>query len=246
MIYNKVYKGIFRSRLNRFVAEVEISQASEPTVMRKATAMGSLRPTVELCHVKNTGRCKELLVNGANVYVNKAENPNRSTKYDLIAVHKGNMLINMDSQAPNIAFGEYLRNGNFDEVGYPNYVKAEARYGTSRFDFYVESNKTKIFIEVKGVTLEENGIAMFPDAPTLRGVKHLNELAACITEGYEAYVVFVIQMEGITRFMPNYKTHAAFGETLAKVMDLWVKAFAYDCMVTPESIAINRQVEIVM
>ena len=228
MVYNNVRKGILRSRPNRFVAEVEIDGA------------------VEFCHVRNTGRCKELLVSGRAVYASKADNPNRSTKYDLIAVHKGGLLINMDSQAPNIAFGEYLRNGNFLEIGNANRVKAEAKYEASRFDFYAETDKAKAFIEVKGVTLEENGIAMFPDAPTERGIRHLNELASCISDGYDAYVVFVIQMEGVSRFTPNFKTHAAFGETLSKVMDLGVKALAYDCKVTPDSMSIARLIQITL
>ena len=250
MVYSKVREGIFRSRPNRFVAEVELDGASELFASKKTSPSGnpdlSFGLTVEKCHVKNTGRCKELLVDGAKVYVSKADNPNRSTKYDLIAVHKGGLLINMDSQAPNTAFGEYLRNGKFLEIGRVSQVKAEAKYGASRFDFYAETDKTKAFIEVKGVTLEENGIAMFPDAPTERGIKHLNELAACIKDGFRAYVVFVMQMEGISRFTPNYKTHAAFGVTLAKVMGLGVKAFAFDCKVTPESMEINRQVQIVL
>ena len=236
--YENIHKGIFRSRPNRFIAEVEIDGK------------------IEICHVKNTGRCKELLVTGAAVFVNKADNPNRSTKYDMIAVEKiagdseGNAkarinshrLINMDSYAPNITFGEYIRQGNFIED--ITLVKSEAKYGASRFDFYVETAAAKAFIEVKGVTLEEKGIAMFPDAPTERGVKHLNELAACISAGYNAYVVFIIQMEGIFHFAPNYKTHAAFGETLSKVMDMGVRALAFDCKVTPGSMVINKQIPI--
>ena len=238
MTYDNIHIGIFHSRPNRFIAEVEIDGK------------------IEICHVKNTGRCKELLVSGATVYVNKADNPNRSTKYDLIAVEKAvgdsygkavgkinkHLLINMDSYAPNIAFSEYIRQGNFIEN--TTLVKSEAKYGASRFDFYVETAETKIFIEVKGVTLEENRIAMFPDAPTERGIKHLNELAACIAAGYNAYVIFVVQMEGISHFTPNYKTHAAFGETLSKVMEMGVKALAFDCKVTPDSMVINKQIPI--
>ena len=184
MIYNDIREGIFRSRPNRFIAEVEINGK------------------VEVCHVKNTGRCKELLRPGATVYVNYVDSPSRSTKYDLAAVHKGDLLINMDSIAPNHAFGEYLRQGKF--IDGVTHVKAEAKYGNSRFDFYVETANTRAFIEVKGVTLEENGVAMFPDAPTERGIKHLNELAACINDGYDAYTVFIVQMKGITHFTPNY------------------------------------------
>jgi sugar fermentation stimulation protein A len=224
MTYANIQKGIFLSRPNRFIAEVEINGVTE------------------ICHVKNTGRCKELLVPGAAVYVNYAASPLRSTKYDLVAVEKGELLINMDSYAPNVAFGEYLGQGNF--LPHIAVIKAEAKYGASRFDFYIETAATKAFIEVKGVTLEENGIAMFPDAPTQRGIKHLKELAACVANGFDAYVVFVIQMAGITHFTPNYKTHAAFGETLAKVTSAGVKTFAYDCRVRPDSMKINKQIPI--
>ena len=201
---------------------------------------------IEICYVKNTGRCKELLVPGTVVYINKSDNPSRSIKYDLIAVEKVtkkcNLLINMDSYASNIAFGEYLQQDKFlDNV---TYIKSEAKYGTSRFDFCVETSLNKAFIEVKGVTLEENGIAMFPDAPTERGIKHLNESAACMADGYAAYVVFVIQMEGIAHFTPNYKTHAAFCETLAKVMELGIRAIAFDCRVTHGGITINKPIPI--
>ena len=224
MIYINIHKGVFKSRPNRFIAEVEIDGK------------------IEICHVKNTGRCKELLIPGFTVYANYADNPSRATKYDLIAVEKGDLLINMDSHAPNIAFGEYLRKGKFLEN--ITLIKPEAKYGTSRFDFYVETLSRKAFIEVKGVTLEENGVAMFPDAPTERGIKHLNELAACIADGFDAYVVFVIQMSGVTHFTPNHKTHAAFGQTLAKVMSMGVNAVAFDCVVAPEKMEICKRVSI--
>jgi sugar fermentation stimulation protein A len=232
MTYNNIRKGIFISRPNRFIAEVEING------------------NIEICHVKNTGRCKELLISGAAVYANKADNPNRSTKYDLIAVEKigrdSSLLINIDSQAPNTAFEEYLRQGRFFEMPNTSRIKAEAKYGTSRFDFYVETVASRAFIEVKGVTLEENGIALFPDAPTLRGIKHLNELAACVAGGYDAYVVFVAQMRGILHFKPNYKTHAAFGEALARAMNTGVKAIAFDCDVAPGGMTIGKQIPIMM
>ena len=226
MTYKNIHKGVFVSRPNRFIAEVEINGK------------------VEICHVKNTGRCRELLIPGVAVYVNYVKSPSRSTQYDLIAVEKGDVLINMDSYAPNLAFGEYLRDGNFLEISDITYVKAEAKYGKSRFDFYVETATSKAFVEVKGVTLEENGIAMFPDAPTERGIKHLNELAACIADGYDAYVVFVIQMKGISHFTPNYKIHEAFGETLAKVAGMGVKVRAFDCIVTPSEMVIDRPISI--
>ena len=224
MIYNNICKGIFKSRPNRFIAEVEIDGK------------------IEVCHVKNTGRCKELLIPGTVIYANYVENPSRTTKYDLIAVEKGDLLINMDSYAPNVAFGEYLRQGKFLEN--ITLIKPEAKYGASRFDFYIETTNSKAFIEVKGVTLEENGIAMFPDAPTERGIKHLNELATCIADGYDAYVVFVIQMKGVAYFTPNYKTHAAFGEILGKVMKMGVKAMAFDCIVSAEQMTISQQIPV--
>jgi len=224
MIYNDIHKGVFINRPNRFIAEVEINGK------------------VEICHVKNTGRCRELLIPGAMVYVNYADNPKRSTAYDLVAVYKNDVLVNIDSYASNLAFGEYLRQGKFlDDV---TYVKAEAKYGGSRFDFYAETAVSKAFIEVKGVTLEENGVAMFPDAPTERGVKHLNELAVCIADGYDAYAVFVIQMKGVSHFTPNFKTHQAFGDTLAKVADAGVNVLAFDCVVKPDEMVIGSPIPI--
>jgi len=224
MTYKNIHKGIFINRPNRFMAEVEINNKTE------------------LCHVKNTGRCKELLIPGATVYANYVDNPKRSTKYDLVTVQKGDTLINIDSYAPNIAFGEYLRQGKFIED--VTKVKAEAKYGSSRFDFYVETELNKAFIEVKGVTLEKRGVASFPDAPTERGIKHLNELAACIADGYDAYVVFVIQMKGIEYFTPNYEIHAAFGETLAKVANMGVKVKAFDCLVTSNEMTVDKPIEV--
>ena len=224
MVYNNIREGIFLNRPNRFIAEVEIDDK------------------VEICHVKNTGRCRELLIPGTKVYVDYVDSSSRSTAYDLIAVYKGDVLINIDSHAPNRAFGEYLRQGRF--IDGLTSVKAEAKYGGSRFDFYVEMPDSKAFIEVKGVTLEENGVAMFPDAPTERGIKHLNELAACITGGYDAYVVFIIQMKGISHFTPNYKTHQAFGDTLIKATKAGVKALAFDCVVKPHEMVIGEPIPI--
>ena len=224
MIYTNIHKGIFLSRPNRFIAEVEINGK------------------IEKCHVKNTGRCKELLIPGTTVFINKVDNPNRSTSYDLIAVYKGNRLINMDSHAPNIAFGKYLRQGKFiDDV---SIIKSETKYRASRFDFYIEAAASKAFIEVKGVTLEENNTAMFPDAPTERGIKHLNELTACIADGYDAYVVFVIQMDKVAYFTPNYKTHAAFGEALSKAVSMGVKTVAFSCVVKPNEMTIDKPIPV--
>ncbi|MCL1879976.1 MAG: DNA/RNA nuclease SfsA [Actinomycetia bacterium] len=170
MIYTNTVKATFLSRPNRFIAHAKIGGETA------------------VAHVKNTGRCKELLIPGATVILQESDNPERKTKYDLIAVYKGERLINMDSQAPNKVFLEYVKSGqHIDGI---TLIKLEAKYGGSRFDFYVEAGQRKIFIEVKGVTLEEDGVVLFPDAPTKRGVKHLNELAECVQEGYETQVVF--------------------------------------------------------
>ena len=224
MRYERIIQGIFISRPNRFIANVEVNGQ------------------IEITHVKNTGRCKELLTPGARVLLQKAANPSRKTGFDLISVWKGDRLINMDSQAPNAVFREYLEFGRFIEG--LAWVKPEARYSGSRFDFYVEAGSRRIFIEVKGVTLEEKGIAMFPDAPTLRGIKHLHELSACIKDGYEAHVVFVIQMRGVKRFSPNNRTHPAFGEALAAAEAAGVKVSALDCEVAEDSLAINSSVPV--
>jgi sugar fermentation stimulation protein A len=224
MTYKNIIPGIFISRPNRFTAEVEIDG------------------NIEICHVKNTGRCKELLIPGAEVYLQKSDNPNRATKYDLIAVRKGERLINMDSNAPNKVFFEYLQSGAY--IKNITLIKPEARYGSSRFDFYVEAEGRRIFIEVKGVTLEENGVVMFPDAPTERGVKHLNELMRCASEGYEAHVVFVIQMNDVKYFTPNNRTHPAFGEALAAAKQAGVTVAAFDCEVGEDSLEIGNVVEV--
>jgi len=226
MTYKNIHKGTFTNRPNRFIAEVTINGKTET------------------CHIKNTGRCHELLTPGATVYTNYINNPSRQTQYDLIAVEKDDTLINIDSHAPNIAFGEYLQQHKFHELGSITHIKPESKYGNSRFDFHIQTPTSKTFIEVKGVTLEENKIAMFPDAPTERGIKHLNELATCIADGYDAYVIFIIQMKGITHFTPNYKIHAAFGETLTQVMDKGVKARAFDCIVTPDKMIIDKPIAI--
>jgi len=224
LTYNNIHEGIFRSRPNRFIAHVEIDGRIEP------------------CHVKNTGRCKGLLVPGTKVYLNQSDNPNRTTKYDLVTVHKGDILINMDSQAPNRVFNEYLQTGKY--LNNITFIKPELKYGNSRFDFYVETTERKIFIEVKGVTLEYDGVAMFPDAPTERGVKHLNALVKSIQDGYEAHVVFIIKMQGINYFTPNYEIHQAFGEALVNAHNAGVKINALGCNVTPSSLTIVYSVPI--
>lgn len=217
--------GRFISRPNRFIAKVEVN-GREETV-----------------HVKNTGRCRELLVTGCEVYLSESDNPDRKTRYDLIAVLKnGTLLINMDSQAPNHAVKEWLLSGGIFGIGAD--VRSEVRYGGSRFDFYVEKDGKRAFIEVKGVTLENGGIAMFPDAPTERGVKHIRELMKCIDDGYEAYLLFVVQMKGVREVRPNYATHREFGEALKEAAAKSVKIMAVDCIVTPDSISIDAPVRV--
>ncbi len=228
MKYNNIQKATFIKRPNRFIAEVSIGGKTE------------------VVHVKNTGRCKELLVDKATVYLEKSSNPLRKTKYDLVGVEKntdkGPILINMDSQVPNqIAFEWLPKSGLFSENAI---IKREVTFGNSRFDLFVEDGERKAFIEVKGVTLENDGVAMFPDAPTERGVKHLNELVECVKNGYEAYVLFVVQMCGINLFKPNDKTHKAFGYALRFAKKNGVKVLAYDCIVTEASIEINKPVNI--
>ena len=222
MKYEKIKKGIFLKRPNRFLAQVLIDGKEE------------------LCHVKNTGRCKELLVPNAEVYVECHDNEKRKTKFSLVAVKKGDVLINMDSQAPNKVVKEWLEEKN--GLGEPKVIKSEKKYGNSRFDFYLETNEKKCFIEVKGVTLEENGIARFPDAPTERGVKHILELIECAKEGYESYLIFVIQMKGILSFEPNDRTQPEFKEALKKAREAGVHILAYDCLVTEDELCLDQEV----
>jgi sugar fermentation stimulation protein A len=224
MTYANTITARFISRPNRFIAEVEVDGKAA------------------VAHVKNTGRCKELLVPGAAVVLSVAVNPLRSTKYDLIAVWKGKRLINMDSQAPNKAFAEFLRSGRHMEG--ITLVKPEVRYGLSRFDFYIEAGERKIFIEVKGVTLEEDGVVLFPDAPTERGIKHLGELARSVREGYEAQIAFVIQMRDVRYFMSNDRAHPQFGAALAAARAAGVTIAAYDCEVTENCLTIGKTVDI--
>jgi sugar fermentation stimulation protein A len=226
MIYPNTHTGIFQSRPNRFIAHVELDGQ------------------MVVAHVKNTGRCRELLIPGVRVVLQKASNPDRKTEYDLIAVWKGCGLINMDSQAPNKIFLEYLQTDRY--IKGVTLIKPEARYGSSRFDFYVEAGRRKIFIETKGVTLEADGTVLFPDAPTQRGVKHVRELAGCIGEGYEAHIVFVVQMSGVRYFTPNNKTHPAFGNALIAAEKAGVQITALDCSVTENSLAIGKAVPVLL
>lgn len=224
MKYENIIKARFISRPNRFISEVEIDG------------------NIEIAHVKNTGRCKELLMEGTTVYVQKSDNPARKTKYDLITVVKNGMLINMDSQAPNKVFGEWVSQGNF--AADVDLIKPECKYGNSRFDFYIEAGGRKIFAEIKGVTLEEEGIVMFPDAPTERGVKHIKELCECVKNGYEGYIFFIIQMEQCKYFTPNKATHHEFAEALKKASECGVNIKAMNCNVTKDELIILKEVEI--
>ncbi|MBQ3136379.1 MAG: DNA/RNA nuclease SfsA [Clostridia bacterium] len=224
MKYSNIQKAIFVSRPNRFVAKVNIDG--------KETYV----------HVKNTGRCRELLTEGAEVWLEKSDNPGRKYQYSLISVKKGGRMVNMDSQAPNKAVGEWLSEG----VLFPDIklIKAECKYGNSRFDFYVEYGDKRAFIEVKGVTLENGGVVSFPDAPTERGSKHLRELCECRNEGYEAYVIFVIQMKDVLYFTSNEKNDPVFAHTLENANKAGVSILAYDCLVTENEIKICNRVKV--
>ena len=224
MNYTNVIPGIFLSRPNRFIAHVEIDG------------------TDTVCHAKNTGRCRELLVPRAQVWVQKSDNPLRKTAYDLIAVKKGTRMINMDSQVPNKVFAQWAEN----HIPGLTLLKGEQKFGDSRLDFYLETETLRIFAEVKGVTLEEDGIARFPDAPTERGVKHLRELMRCLESGHDAWAVFIIQMEGIRYFTPNDATHKEFGDTLRQAAQAGVKVLALECAVTPDSITAVKEVPVVL
>lgn len=224
MIYENILPAIFVDRPNRFIAHVE------------------LNGKIEVCHVKNTGRCRELLIPGCRVYVQHQPSPTRKTAYDLIAVEKGERLLNMDANAPNRIFGEYVRAGRFLR-GW-SVIRPETTHGDSRFDFYLESPGHRLFAEVKGVTLEDDGVMRFPDAPTERGVKHLEGLARCVQEGYEAWAVFVIQTENVRWMEPNRRTHPAFADALRQAAQAGVHLLALDCHTEPDRLEICRPVEI--
>ena len=225
MNYGTVVPGRFLARPNRFIAHVELDGQTQ------------------ICHVKNTGRCRELLVPGAQVYLEDfGPDTKRKTRYDLIAVEKGSLLINMDSQAPNKAVEEFLRAGGLWES--PTLVRPETKWGNSRFDFYLEQGERKAFLEVKGVTLEQEGLALFPDAPTQRGVKHLEELTAAAASGFEAYVLVLIQMKGVHTFRPNWELHPQFGQALVQAAQAGVHVLAYDCRVTPSTMVLDAPVPV--
>ena len=247
MTYEHIVAGTFVSRPNRFIAHVKTGNRTV------------------VCHVKNTGRCRELLIPGAAVILEfhpDAVLSGRKTEYDLIGVYKNGLLINMDSQAPNKAAWEWLVSlggGQYTEKNHyplgsyvPFDIRREATHGDSRFDlaFSLRNRDTKAvspaFMEVKGVTLEENGLALFPDAPTKRGIKHLKGLIRAHEEGYEAYVLFVIQMKGIRGFTPNDMTHPAFGDALRQAREAGVHVLAYDCLVTPDTMIVDSPVKVIL
>lgn len=224
MKYRHIVPAEFIDRPNRFIAHVTIDGRQETV------------------HVKNTGRCRELLQKGVKVYLEKSDNPNRSTAYDLVAVEKGNRLVNMDSQAPNRVVEEWL----YTKALFPDLllVRPETKFGNSRFDFYVETKEEKIFIEVKGVTLENEGVVSFPDAPSERAVKHVEELIKAKQAGYRVFVIFVIQMRDVAYFTPNAATHEAFAGALGEAAQAGVEILAYDCEVMPDSLQIRESVPV--
>lgn len=225
MEYNNICVGRFLNRPNRFVAQVELGGVSETV------------------HVKNTGRCRELLVPGATVYCQRSSNPQRKTKYDLITVEKNGRLINMDSQAPNAAAFEWLRSGGLGEL---EQLQPETVHGDSRFDFSFLKDGRRCFLEVKGVTLEDHNVCAFPDAPTQRGTKHLRGLIRAAQEGFGAYVLFVIQMEGAVSLRPNEKTDPDFAAALRDASQSGVRILAMDCRVTPDSMALRLTVPVLL
>lgn len=231
MKYKNIHKATFLLRPNRFIAKCELD--------------GNI---IE-AHVRNTGRCKELLIPGCTVYLENDPNPNRKTKYSLISVEKQNRLINMDSLAPNKVFHEALKNGQIELPKFDapyTIIKPEKVYGDSRFDFYAENDEAKAYIEVKGVTLEENGVVLFPDAPTERGIKHIFELCKAKEDGYLTYLVFIVQMKDVDYFTPNRKMQSVFAEALEVAEKAGVKLLAYDCQVLPGEITLNQPVPILL
>ena len=221
-LYEHVLPAEFIARPNRFIARVRLD-GREETV-----------------HVKNTGRCRELLIPGARVWLAEGANPARKTRYDLVAVEKGGLLVNMDSQAPNKAAAEALP-WQFPQI---TDLRPEAVFGDSRLDFCADMGDKKLYVEVKGCTLEEDGVALFPDAPTQRGVKHLRELESCVRAGHAAALLIVIQMKGVRVFRPNRRTHPAFADALAHARDAGVQVLARDCLVTPDSLTLDQPVAV--
>ena len=221
MTYDNMTPGVFLARPNRFIAHVRIDGREE------------------VVHVKNTGRCRELLVPGCRVYCQRSDNPNRKTKYDLIAVQKGDRLINMDSQAPNKAAGEWLASGGLGEL---SELRAEVKHGDSRYDFSFVKDGKRCFLEVKGCTLENDGVCAFPDAPTERGAKHIRGLTEAARAGYGAYILFVIQMSDVKYIRPHDETDPEFGKALREAARNGVTVLAMDCAVTPDTMELRLPV----
>lgn len=225
-IYENVVTGVFKERPNRFIAIVDIEGREER------------------CHVKNTGRCKELLVPGAKVVLSDPMTPGRKTRYDLIAVYKDSMLVNMDSQAPNtVCYDMILETGMFPDL---ISLRREYTHGDSRFDMMAQRTDRNALIEVKGVTLEEDGLALFPDAPTERGVKHVRELIRSVGEGYDAYLVFIIQMKGPAAFTTNRAMHPEFADAVRDAAENGVHVLAFDCLVSENEMVADRAVRVML
>ena len=225
MRYENMVSGVFLARPNRFIAHVQIEGQTE------------------ICHVKNTGRCKELLSAGAKVWCQQFDKTTRKTKFDLITVQKGNRLINMDSQAPNVAAGQWLRAGGLGEI---SELKPEYCHGDSRFDFSFIKDGKRCFLEVKGVTLENDGVCAFPDAPTDRGAKHLRGLTQAVKDGFGGYVLFVIQMADVKYLHPNDATDPTFGAALREAQENGVTVMAMDCNVTVDEMTIRQAVPVIL
>lgn len=228
MKYKEVVDAVFLRRPNRFIAQVIIDGKNE------------------IAHVKNTGRCREILREGAQVVLERAENNNRRTAYSLICGYKGNTLINIDSQVPNAVVYEGVRDKKVEELSNVHKLKREVFYGNSRFDIYYETSSEKGFIEVKGVTLEKDGVAMFPDAPTERGTKHINEMVKAVEEGYKGYIFFLIQMKGIRYFTPHKEMDEKFASALKTAKEKGVNIIAYDSYVTENEITIGDEIKVLL
>ena len=226
MKYKQIVPAIFEKRINRFIAEVRVDGKRERV------------------HVKNTGRLKELFIPGREVFLEVAENPNRKTKYSLIAVNRDGRLVNVDSQAPNLVASEAIQAGLIEEIGKPDTIKKEVTFQNSRFDLFFAHDKEQGFIEVKGVTLAKDGVAMFPDAPTSRGAKHIQELVKAVEDGYRAVVLFIIQMEGCHVFRPHTEMDPAFSESLVRAAEVGVEVLAYDCIVQPDGFQVKSPVPV--
>ena len=222
-LYDRVIEGEFISRPNRFIAICRIEGREET------------------CHVKNTGRCKELLVPGCRVILNRCDGERRKTKYDLVAVYKGKMLVNIDSQAPNKVFREFADCGKF--IGYAR-IYPEKKFGNSRFDFYMEKEARRIICEIKGVTLEENGVCSFPDAPTTRGQRHVSELTDLVGQGYDCHIVFIVQMHGMKYLVPNRDNDPIFAERLITARQAGVKITALECAVSEDSMTVCGEIPV--